>query len=146
MKKCYLDANVLIYFKDEDSSHHNLSVETITKLTKEGVNLVISPLVLDEFLYVLQYLLRKSENKNKILTKALSDVLQLPHLKLISPPIEKEAQHFVLSYMENFNLRPRDAYHLLTMTYHEVTHFVTFDTDFASVFKGGIVKQILNFS
>lgn len=117
------------------------SVETIVSLIQEKSQLCISPLVLDEFLYVLSYILKKT-GTSELLDPSLHDILQLPELKIITTPAEKEAQAMILNYMEHYSLRPRDAYHLLTMKYHDITHFFTFDTDFEKVFKKGEIAKV----
>lgn len=51
MKRCYLDTNILIALKIEDSPHHTNSTKVIEKLISDEVDLYISPLTLDEFLH-----------------------------------------------------------------------------------------------
>lgn len=145
MKNCYLDANVLIYYKNEDSPYFVQSKRIIEGLVKENCSIVISPLVLDEFLYGLMIHLRRIKIKRTtaftLLKKTLKEVLSLPNLIIINPPVEKEIQLNTLMLMERFCLLPRDAYHLLIMQEGNIDYFATFDNDFEKVFKKGMVKK-----
>ena len=47
----------------------------------------------------------------------------------------------VITLMEQFNLRQRDVYHLLTMQENGIDEFATFDTDFKRVFAQKILKH-----
>ncbi len=137
MKKCFLDSNLLIYYQDNLSSYHQASLKKLSQLVSAGVRLYISPLVLDEFLYALRsiLLIRKAHQSFRQLEKALSNLFQIPSLTLINPPLGENEQLRVIDYMEKFNLKPRDAYHLLTMEANELDSFATFDTDFRKVFR-----------
>ena len=143
-KTCYLDSNALVYLKDISAEQHGECVSVITNLITEGYNLYISPLGIDEFLYVVYFTLRKNKSKAVIkeLKNALSSILSLPMLTIINPPLEKSSQVKAIEYMERFSLRPRDAYHLLIMKQHKINNFLTFDSDFDKVFNSGSVKRI----
>lgn len=138
MKKCYLDTNILIYLKNNDSPFHSESVNVIKYLTKKNYSLTISPLIIDEFLHQFRFLLINQKQKGSTiysnLTKALKQVIALPNLKILNPPLTSQAQLKVIKLMQKFSLRPRDAYHLLTMKHHQVKYFATFDQDFNQVF------------
>lgn len=144
MKACYLDANVLVYLKDSSSEQHNECVSLIKKLIIEKYNFYVSPLGIDEFLYVVYSSLRKLDAKDPIseLKKSLESVLNLPTLTIINPPLDKASQIKVIEYIRKFSLKPRDAYHLLTMKGHKIKYLFTFDRDFDKVFNAKIVKSI----
>jgi len=143
---CYLDANVLVYYKNEDSPFFEKAKKLIEQLLKQDSRLFVSPLVLDEFLFQFQILLRnKRVKRNKLFTlldKALRDILDLPNLFIVNPPSTKKNQLKILSFMNEFGLRPRDSYHLLTMLENNIHFFVTFDNDFKAVFKQRILLPI----
>lgn len=138
MRNCYLDANVLVYYKNEESPFFRKADAILHYLVENGWNLFISPLVLDEFLYAISILLQKKEPKKsdvfRLLKETLKEVLALPNLKIINPPLTKRAQLKVVPLMEKFNLRPRDAYHLSIMQVNNIQSFATFDDDFRAVF------------
>jgi len=144
MKKCYLDSNVLVYFKDEKSLYHKKVIEKFIFLIKNDFYFYVSSLVLDEFLYVFRYFLEKNEKKDIFskLKKALTEILAIPNLFIVSLLKEKEKQIEVISYMERYDLSPRDAYHLIIMKENLIDYFFTFDKDFELVFKGKFLKKI----
>lgn len=140
MKTCYLDANVLVALKNEDSSFHQKAVILLETLLKKDYFLMISPLVLDGFLYVVFYLLKLKKEKNiyQLLENNLKDILQIA--KVINPPSSKKAQLQVVELMRKYNLRPRDAFHLLTILSSKMEACATFDSDFALVNKKKLIK------
>jgi len=140
MKACYLDANVLIAFKNEESPFHSRSISLLENLLKKGYLLVVSPLVLDEFLYVVAYLLKIKKEKNlyKKLNKNLKDILQL--VKVVNPPTSRKGQLKVVELMEKYNLHPRDAFHLLVILFAKIEACATFDKDFVEVEKKKLVR------
>lgn len=144
MKKCYLDANVLICYKNEESLLFEEAKELITSLIEDSYKIYLSPLVLDEFLHPIQFLLKKKKIKKiyPVLKKALKDILSLPNLEIVNPPLEKAAQLRVVSLMKKFNLKARDAYHLLAMQENHIPSFATFDNDFKIVFEKKVVGRV----
>ena len=141
MTKCYLDSNVLIYFKNSGSVNFSRSRDLLSKLEYEGTLLYISPLCLDEFLYQTSKNLKAVGSKNHFsdLKETLTSVLNLPNISIINPPSEINSQLEVIDLMETFSLHPRDAYHLLTMQANEIDGFATFDTDFRKVFQAKLL-------
>lgn len=144
MNKCYLDSNILVYLKDSDSAFHTQSTKKLQFLVEKDFALVISPLVIDEFLYVFRYGLLKQKNPHPFvqLRKALRDILDLPNVCIVSTPIEHPYQVEIIHYMEKYGLDPRDAYHLLTMKKNSVDYFLTFDNDFNRIFKAKVLKLV----
>lgn len=142
-KKCYLDANVLIYFKDISSLYHSESVALIEKLVKEKFEILISPLCLDEFLHAVSLYLKniKSKNYEEDLKDHLNSILSIPNLSLVNPSKNKDLQIKVVDFMVHFSIRPRDAYHLFIMKENKIKFMATFDSDFKIVFQKGLVKQ-----
>lgn len=142
MTKCYLDSNILVYLKDEKSIGFIKSHKIITKLVSQNIHLFVSPLCLDEFLHEFGKALRKKTPEKEFftnLTDALTSVLKLPQLAVVNPPADPEIQTRVVSLMKQFLLRPRDAYHLLTMQTNDIDGFATFDNDFTKVFSAKIL-------
>lgn len=146
MRKCYLDANALIYFKNEESSFFPDARKIITSLVEKDFSLFISSLTIDEFLHGLKVqMMARKWQQARIFSKirfVLKEVLELPSLTIINPPLALPAQLQVVSFMEEFSLRPRDAYHLLTMQTNDVGYFCTFDSDFDQVFKKKVVLPV----
>lgn len=143
MTKCYLDSNVLIYWTNELAPNHAQANAVIEVLQKNGVDTYLSPLVLDEFLHAA--LLRARINRIKDpyadVTHALQRVLRIPRLSIVNPPIDANRQGDVILLMQTHSLRPRDAYHLLTMITNDIDGFATFDTDFTKVFAARLLMK-----
>lgn len=104
----------------------------------------ISPLTIDEFLYVVKYYLIRGKTTHlyQILRKALDEILDIPNLLIVNSPHDEKSQLKVVNLMEKYSLSPRDAYHLLIMEYHRISYFFTFDNDFKAVFKEKILEPI----
>jgi predicted nucleic acid-binding protein len=143
MKKCYLDSNILIYFKDSTSIKHKETVNKLEMLISKDVDLYISSLVLDEFLYVFHYALLKKKIPQIYheLKKAMVGLFKIPQLYIINPNVDFNKQLEVIGYMQKYNLKPRDAFHLHIMLSNKIDGFLTFDHDFNKVFSSGIIKQ-----
>jgi len=139
-KKCYLDSNILVGLKHQNSIFHKKSKNLLKKLIRNSFKLYISPLVLDEFLFQVKIILGR-QNNNRLLKKYLKEILKLPSLYVVNPPRTKEKQILALNFMKEFNLRPRDAYHLLTAKENKINYLLTFDKDFKKVFQKGTVKK-----
>lgn len=144
MTKCYLDSNVLVYFQNAGSIGHDESCKLLSKLEHEEVLIFISPLCLDEFIHEMgKNILEKTGQKNyfeKILL-VLNSILELPNLLIINPPMDISSQKRIVEIMKEYNLRPRDAYHLLTMQANKIDGFATFDNDFRKVFAAKILQK-----
>ena len=143
MKKCYLDSNVLTYWNNDLAPAYQQAVALIEHLQKEDCELYVSPLVLDELIHAIMLRLRLNNAKSPYLDAALGlgKTLDIPKLIIINPPTDSQSQTEILPLMENFSLRPRDAYHLLTMQANKVDGFATFDTDFKKVFAAKLLEQ-----
>lgn len=143
-KKCYIDSNLLVYLKDQGSPFHRQAKNILKKLSPIDSELYISPLVIDEFLNSFRKILVKEKiSKESIYTeldKLLESILDLEHLNIINPPNDKNTNKKVIEIMSKFNLRPRDAYHLLIMQENNIKTFATFDKDFKEVFKQNMLK------
>lgn len=142
----YLDANTLVYFKNEESPHFVEARTIIERFAAEGEAIMISHLAIDEFLWALLVLFKERRVSKgetwKMIRKALDDILNIPSLCIVAPPEERNKQQEVVGYMEQFSLRPRDAYHLFIMREHRIRRFATFDHDFDSVFKSKLLEQV----
>lgn len=144
MTKCYLDSNVLIYLKDELSVGFSKSRDLVESLILQNIDLTVSPLCLDEFLHEFGKALRKKIPEKDFFThleRALASILALPHLSIVNPPTDPNAHLNVVSLMRTYSLRPRDAYHLLTMQTNGIDGFATFDNDFARVFAANLLVK-----
>lgn len=145
-KKCYIDSNLLVYYKDQNSPFHRQAKNILKKLSPINYELYISSLVIDEFLHSFRKILIKEKLSKVIiyteLDNLLRSILTLQHLYIINPPSDKNTNKRVIEIMSKFNLLPRDAYHLLIMQEHEIKNFATFDKDFQIVFRKKVLRLI----
>ncbi len=146
MMKCYLDSNLLIYFKNEKAEQHQSAKNIIKQLVAEDVRLVISPLVLDEFLHIILLIVRQKYAKEEqiyyVLQKHLDSILALPTLAVIGASLSIEDQRSIPKLMKKYRLRPRDAFHLSTMQQNNINKIATFDNDFNKAAEAGIVEVV----
>lgn len=140
MKRCYIDTNVLLEYKTTVQSKISRAEQLIIDLMLEEIEIVISPLIIDEFVYII---LKSLEAKDKriVLKVGLLEILSLPNLKIVNPPTTKASQIRVLNYIDKFNMQPRDAYHLLTALHNKADYIATFDKDFDKVFEAKLIKR-----
>ncbi len=132
-EKCYLDSNILVYFSDRGSKFHSRSKNIIMDITDKEWGFSISSLCIDEFLYVMKTALSKKYKEKQvwsILRETLQAILQLPNLEIINAHTDVAAHMEVIELMKNFNLSPRDAYHIFMAFTNQINHFITFDKDF----------------
>lgn len=148
LKKCYLDSNVLVYLKDENSPHHKATKQLVKDLSPDKYTIYVSSLTIDEFIHAAGFILKQrklsDQQKYRTLDKELGAILSLSHLQIVNPSTDKSENKEVILIMRDYNLSPRDAYHLLIMQEQKINYFATFDTDFKKVFKSGKIKSILN--
>ena len=119
----YLDANFFI-FALLDKTEKGKNARRILKEIIDGrLDAVISPLVLDEVMWVLV-----KNKKDHLLRIAVEDIYAMPNLKVkeVSPDIPLIA----LDFIEKFRLKPRDAFHVAMMKRLGVKEIVTDDKDF----------------
>lgn len=137
MKKCYLDANVLISFINEESLFYQKTKVLLFNLRKEDFQLRLSTLTIDETLYALKkhFLLKKCQKETLYLSlkKFLKQILSLPTLNIINPLVDKKLQIEVVNLMQKYNFSPRDAYHLFTAITNDIDCLATFDKDFERI-------------
>lgn len=126
-----------------DSSQHKTANGLLHELISQETQLFVSPLCLDEFLHAirLKFIKENEEPALQKLEQSLKEILDLPDLNIVNPPTETDRQLEVVSLMKKYSLRPRDAYHLLTIQANKINGFATFDNDFQKVFQKKLLEQ-----
>jgi len=131
----YLDSNFLIAYFVRNHDDHNSSRKLMFKLFEKNKKLFISCLSLDETLYKVKETLEIQIPKNR--RKPFKDfygefmlivdsILNNPHIKIVQ--FEKDLNQGVKNVIENiknYNLGPRDAFHLALMQDLEIGDIVT---------------------
>lgn len=141
-KSCYLDTNILILLQNQNFTNHQQTKLIFSKFLKEGFQLFISSLVIDEYLYNTYRLIEAEKSKKLILLKkGFNKILKIPNINLVNPPLEFKKHKKIVDLMHKYNLKPRDAYHLFIMLENKIKYLATFDSDFDKVFEQGIVRR-----
>ncbi len=127
----YLDANFFIIAL-LDQSDKGKKARALQNEIQKGKQSITSSLVLDEVMWALL-----KNNRKHLIREAIQDIYAIPNLEVkgVDSLIPLRALHFI----ENFNLKPRDAFHLAIMESFNVKEIVSDDKDFDDV-KG--VKRI----
>lgn len=145
-KKVYLDANVLIAHQAKGHKYYSQAKKLIEKLWKGKTLFYISSLTVDEFLYGISVGLRVKAGDlpysqfTPQLGSVLKNILSWENVHLVSFENTVENLHGVLKNITEYNLRPRDAFHLRIMEQVKITNLATFDHDFDAVQEAGRVK------
>lgn len=143
MTKCYLDSNVLVYWKNDRAPQHTEASNRLARLREHDVLVFLSSLVLDEYMHAIMLETKRHRIGDPLNSAAIAlrDALALPLLSIINPPTDPNAHLEVVSLMKTYFLRPRDAYHLLTMQANDIDGFATFDNDFTHVFAANLLEK-----
>ena len=142
MKKCYLDANLLLYFNNFNSPFHSQADSILSKLINDGWQLFLSPLILDEYFHnSLRFARLPRQVTLRVLKKSFNRLIKLPNIQLINPSQNLNSQRKVLNFMVRHQLRSRDAYHIFIMKENKIKFLATFDSDFERVFQKGLIKK-----
>lgn len=135
MKRIYVDTNFLVSFLVGNHPFHKPAVRLFTELRINKYQLFISPLVLDETWWTIYGEQKKlnlvkigikdaieelKTSWNQIATNTAITVIQL------KKPLKKGVGR-ALFFIENFNMRPRDAFHLATAESNKINEFATND-------------------
>jgi predicted nucleic acid-binding protein len=147
MATCYLDANIIISYLFLDHVHHQRGKSIIESLALNSTySVFISSLVLDEVIMGIlkNAILMHKRSKAEALDMAnlgLEKINNIPRITLINPPTDLKSHTKIISIMKRYALKPRDAYHLLTMKHHKIKYFATLDHDFSQVFDSTPLKH-----
>jgi len=144
MKRCYLDTNLLLYFNNPNSPFYQQAGSILAKLINNNWQLFLSPLTLDEYFHnTLRFTNLPKEKAMKTLKKSLNKLIKLPNIQLINPSTILGTHKKVLNFMIKYQLRSRDAYHLLIMIENKIKYLATFDNDFDKIFEKGSIKKFI---
>lgn len=134
--KCYLDSNVLIAFLERPHQFHRQAVEILIRAAAEQIGVCVSPLTLDETIHIVlrDLRLKRAGRAEEKVAEEIKKLWKIPLFEAVSPPNDKKALTKIPGFIKKYKLRSRDAFHLLTMEFHKIKYFATFDNDFNSVF------------
>lgn len=120
----YIDANIFI-FAQINTGREGEFARTILERISRGEQAITSTLTMDEVLWVL----RRYEVED--MRGILEDIYGLSGLKIVSvdPLVPLKA----LEFIERYDLKPRDSFHLAVMESHGTKNIVSTDVDFDRV-------------
>jgi len=122
----YLDANFFI-FALLDQTRKGEKARALLKDIITGKNAAVtSALALDEVLWVL-----RRNDKKHLMRRTIEDIYATPNLEVreVGALIPLQA----LSLLEEFSLKPRDAFHVAVMEQLRVTIIASDDADFDKI-------------
>ncbi len=137
----YIDTNVLVAYFVRGHSLHKKAVELIEFCKRNEISIALSPLVVDEVLYVIALLHKKGYLANG--TKKVVNILIEGGFSFVSLSVwEEEVIQEIYRFMKAFKLKPRDAFHLKIMLDNNIKSLLTFDSDFNLAAKAGIIEVV----
>jgi len=143
MNKVYLDSNILVAYQIENHPFYLKAKKLIEKLIKKQFTFCLSPLALDEYLYIIlkYFKARYFSDFNQILSS-------LKNISLLSPQYvninwSKKTMFEVFLLIKKYRLRPRDAFHLKIIQEEKIDYLASFDDDFKIIIKEKLAKDAL---
>lgn len=141
MKKAYLDANFLVCLFIPNNQYQAPAMQLFAQLRTNKYKLYISPLALDELWWAvyeekkkvgqIQQGIQEVFQEIKQSWEAIKNFSNAIKILQIKRPI-KEGVEKALDFIDNYNLKPRDAFHLATADSQDIKEFVTNDSDFTN--------------
>ena len=121
----YLDANFFI-FSIFSLDEKGKNARAILNKIKNGKKAVTSALTLDEVMWTI-----KKNNQTDKMRTVIEGIYAFKNIEIkeVSPLIPLRA----LDFMENSNLKPRDAFHASVMEEFNIKEIVTDDSDFDKI-------------
>jgi uncharacterized protein len=128
-KSLYIDANIFlnaILYSPDSNPEAARAVEFLEKVIHNEVEAHTSWLTWDEVIYIIRRNLGSSVSRKKG-----QEFLAYPNLifENVTYEIIRDAQ----SYLEKYNIKPRDAIHLSTSLKKNITEIITFDDNFKGI-------------
>ena len=141
MSNVYLDSSVLIASQIENHPFHSKAKDFLTKLHDQNCVFCISPLAIDECIYVFfKY------QRTGYLDATVDIRIALKRITYLSPIYinivwEETVLFSIYKLIRKYSLKSRDAFHLQTMQDNVIEYIATFDTDFTKLFEHNTVKS-----
>ncbi len=144
-KSVFLDTSFLIASQVKGHEFLERTIKLRNEFLNENTKVLTSPLVLDEFWYVLTGLAKsadKSVNAEKVFEQikhATRNIFTIDGLTLLDVDLTQKELLETLEIMHRYNLRPRDAMIVKLMIKSKLTYIASFDKDFDRI--GGITRM-----
>lgn len=122
----YLDANFFLFALLDNTSKGQRARDIHRSIVKGKEQAATSPLAIDEIMWVLI-----RADKKHLIRMAVEDIYSTPNLDIL--PIAPIIPLISLGIMEQYDLKPRDAFHIAVMKESRLTKIVTDDKDFDKI-------------
>ncbi|MBI2185077.1 MAG: type II toxin-antitoxin system VapC family toxin [Thaumarchaeota archaeon] len=122
----YLDANFFIFALLDNTGKGQRAREIFRGIAGGREEAVTSPLTLDELMWVLI-----RGDRRQLFRTAIEGVYATPSLEILT--VSSIIPMTALDMMEEYDLKPRDAFHAAIMKENRITNIVTDDADFDRV-------------
>lgn len=146
MADIYLDANFIISLNVSGHQFHQPARKFMLQFMKNGDDLFLSTLGVDEIWWVLQKELRKGnaplQNFHQwfqcfLLRDFKNNGGKIIHFNRIQ---NDKGCILAVKYGLRFGLRPRDSFHLAIMQDHGIKNIATFDKDFDGISSINVIR------
>lgn len=141
-----MDSSSVIAYQLASDVFHERMVDILATMLKNGQFGIITPLVLDEFLYLVKRSLQGVIPPNykdevaKRLALLTHNIFSQKFLIFKNPRFTKPDMLELPNIMSKYDLRPRDAMIVKSMEKLGITDIVTFDSDFDRVKGINVIK------
>jgi len=122
----YLDASFFLFALLDNTSKGQRARDIHRGIAKGKEQAAASPLAIEEIMRVLV-----RADKRHLIRTAVEDIYSTPNLDIL--PIPPVIPLISLGIMEQYDLKPRDAFHIALMKESRLTKIVTDDKDFDKV-------------
>lgn len=138
-KSIFLDTSFLVASQVVGHTFSKRTIDLRMRFINDDFTLYTSPLVFDEFWYVLLGLAKSinvsmaSNDLYSHLEKATKNILTFKNLNFVEIGDSKKELLKVIDIMKDFRLRPRDALIVAIMRKYKIKNLASFDSDFDRV-------------
>lgn len=121
----YIDANIFIFALDANTKTGDWAREILEQVIR-GKHAITSSLAIDE---VMWYLIKNNQKNN--LKQYIQEIYSIRNLEVKETPALAPLQ--ATTYIQEYNLEPRDAIHLACMKEFKQSTIISNDKDFDKV-------------
>ena len=122
----YLDANFFVFSRYDTTAKGENARDLLTEIIKGKKDALTTALTLDEVMWAL---IKNGHRKD--VHEVIEEIYSVSHLVIREVPALLPLA--AIDLMEQFNLRPRDAFHLAAMQLFGIKEIVSDDSDFDKI-------------
>lgn len=122
----YVDANVIVFAMTDSGAKSRAALKLYDEI-EHGRRAVISPLVIDEVMWVLL----RQKLPLDLITTVVEEIYETPNLEVKDIPAFMPL--LALEFINKYGLKPRDAFHAAFMEHFNITEIASDDRDFDKI-------------